>query len=361
MLIEQAETLGEPPEDPLLLFSVLFGSWVTNYGAFNGDALCDFAEQSLALAERQTTTGAQLIAHRMMGLSLMSTGDFLGARAHLDKSVALYDPGEHRPLANRFNADPLVASLSFRSVALWLLGYPVGALLDTSRALKQAREIGSAGTSMTALLWASLAHMECGDYCAANAEAGELAALANEKNASLWKAGAVLLQGSLLGSTGDASKAIQMITVGLHELGSTGATVFKPLWTTHLATAYAELGQIDEALRWIGEATTALNSSKETWFQAEVHRAAGEIALKSSKADKAKAEAYFDRALDVARTQQAKSWELRAAMSMARLWRDQGKRTEARELLAPVYGWFTEGFETRDLKEAKALLDELAS
>ena len=130
---------------------------------------------------------------------------------------------------------------------------------------------------MTALLWASLAHMECGDYCAANAEAGELAALANEKNASLWKAGAVLLQGSLLGSTGDASKAIQMITVGLHELRSTGATVFKPLWTTHLATAYAELRQIDEALRWIGEATTALNSSKETWFQAEVHRARAEI------------------------------------------------------------------------------------
>jgi class 3 adenylate cyclase/predicted ATPase len=360
LLIEQAEKLGEPPEDPLLLFSVLFGSWVTNYGAFNGDALCDLAEQSLTLAERQTTTGALLIAHRMMGLSLMSTGDFLGARAHLDKSVALYDPGEHRRLATRFNADPLVASLSFRSVALWLLGYPVGALVDTSRALKQAREIGSAGTSMTALVWASLVHIECGDYYAANAEAGELAALANEKNASLWKASAVLLQGCLLGSTGDASKAVQMITVGLHELRSTGATIFKPLWTTHLATVYAELGQIDGALRWIGEATTALNSSKETWFQAEVHRVAGEIALKLPKADKAKAEAYFNRALDVARTQQAKSWELRAAMSMARLWRDHGKRNEARELLAPVYGWFTEGFDTLDLKEAKALLDELA-
>jgi predicted ATPase len=152
-----------------------------------------------------------------------------------------------------------------------------------------------------------------------------------------------------------------MITIGLHELALTGATVFKAFWTTHLATAYAELGQIDEALRWISEATTALNRSKETWPEAEVHRVAGEIALQSPDQDTAKAQAYFERALAVARQQQAKSWELRAAMSMARLWRDQGKREEARDLLAPVYGWFTEGFDTLDLKEAKVLLEELAA
>ena len=127
-----------------------------------------------------------------------------------------------------------------------------------------------------------------------------------------------------------------------------------------LAKAYAELGQFDDAWRCIGEAMTAIETTKERWCEAEVNRIAGEIALKSPEPDAAKAEAYFERALAVARQQQAKSWELRAAMSMARLWRDQGKRDEARELLAPVYGWFTEGFDTLDLKEAKALLEELA-
>jgi predicted ATPase len=127
-----------------------------------------------------------------------------------------------------------------------------------------------------------------------------------------------------------------------------------------LAAAHAELGQLDEAWRCIGEAMSIIETAKERWFEAEVNRVAGEIALKSPESDAAKAQAYFEHALTVAREQQAKSWELRAAISMARIWRDQGKRDEARELLAPVYGWFTEGFDTLDLKEAKRLLDELS-
>jgi predicted ATPase len=135
--------------------------------------------------------------------------------------------------------------------------------------------------------------------------------------------------------------------------------VWDPFYLSYLARAYAELGQFDDAWRCVGEAMTAAETTKERWFEAEIQRIAGEIALKSPVPDAAKAEAYFERALAVARKQQAKSWELRAAMSMARLWREQGKRDEARDLLAPVYGWFTEGFDTLDLKQAKALLDEL--
>jgi predicted ATPase len=152
-----------------------------------------------------------------------------------------------------------------------------------------------------------------------------------------------------------------MITSGMAAWRSTGATVFVPLHLSNLAKAYAELGQFDDAWRCVGEAMTAVETTKERWYEADIHRIAGEIALQSPQSDAAKAQAYFERALAVARAQQAKSWELRAAMSMARLLRDQGKRDEARELLAPVYGWFTEGFDTRDLKEAKALLDALAS
>jgi len=134
-----------------------------------------------------------------------------------------------------------------------------------------------------------------------------------------------------------------------------------PLYLPILAMAYADLGQFDDAWRCVGEAMTAAEATKESWCEAEIHRIAGEIGLLSPEANTAKAQAHFERALAVARQQQAKSWELRAAMSMARLWRDQGKRDEARELLAPVHGWFTEGFDTLDLKEAKALLEELAS
>ena len=134
-----------------------------------------------------------------------------------------------------------------------------------------------------------------------------------------------------------------------------------PLYLSYLAKAHAELGQFDDAWRRVGEATTEIETTKERWQEAEVHRVAGEIALMSPGAGTAKAEACFECALAVARRQQAKSWELRAAMSLAQLWRDQGKRDDARNLLAPIYGWFTEGFDTRDLKEAKALLEELAS
>jgi predicted ATPase len=161
--------------------------------------------------------------------------------------------------------------------------------------------------------------------------------------------------------TGNGSDAVRAITTGITSLRSTGATLYEPRHLWYLAMAYAELGQLDDAWHCIDDAIEKVERSKEKWCEAEVHRIAEDIALKSLAPDPEKAEAYFDRALAVARQQQAKSWELRAAMSMAQLWRDQGKRDEARELLAPVYGWFTEGFDTLDLKEAKALLDELAA
>jgi predicted ATPase len=160
---------------------------------------------------------------------------------------------------------------------------------------------------------------------------------------------------------GNGSGSVEVITSGVAAYRSTGATLYEPWSLSHLAAAHAKLGQFDDARRCIGDAITAVKTSKERWCEAEVYRIAGEIALTAPRPDAKKAETYFERALAVARKQQAKSWELRAAMSLARLWRDQGKRQQARELLAPVYGWFTEGFDTLDLKEAKALLDELAA
>jgi predicted ATPase len=176
---------------------------------------------------------------------------------------------------------------------------------------------------------------------------------------SAWKAYGMSLQGCLLVLTGKALDAVHMVTSGIAAWRSTGATMWVPVYLSHLARAYADVGKFDQAWRCIGEAIAAIETAKERWWEAEVNRTAGEITLLSPEPDVTKAEAYFERALAVARKQQAKSWELRAAMSLARLWRDQGKVRQARELLAPVYGWFTEGFDTLDLKEAKALLDEL--
>ena len=243
-MIEQAETLGEPPDDPLLLFSVLYGFWVASIVAFDGDVTRELAAEFLALAEKQRAIVPLMIGHRALATSLLCTGDITEGREHYNQALELFDPAAHRGLATRFGQDVGVTILSWRPLALWLLGYPEAALAD-------------------------------------------------------------------------------------------------------------------DASRCIGEAMTLVETTKETWFEAEVHRIAGEIALKSLQPDAAKAEAYFERSLSVAREQKAKSWELRAAMSLARLWRDQGKVQQARELLTPVYDWFTEGFDTRDLQEAKKLLDEL--
>ena len=168
-----------------------------------------------------------------------------------------------------------------------------------------------------------------------------------------------LAHGCVLASTGKASDAIQMLTSAITAFRATGSTWSLPFRLACLAKAHAELGQFAEASRRLDEAMMIVEVSKEVWAQAEILRVAGEIVLMSPGHDATSAEAYFERALLVARQQQAKSWELRAATSLARLWRSQGKPQQARELLTPVYDWFTEGFDTRDLKEAKGLLTEL--
>jgi predicted ATPase len=361
MLIEKAEALGERPEDSLLLFSVLYGFWVAKYVAFDGDALRELAAQFLTLAEKQGATVPLMIGHRLMAMSALHTGDMAQARVHYDRGVELYDPAEHRPLATRFGQDVKVAILSYRSWTLWILGYPDLGLRDADRALKDAREIGQAATLMYALNLTSLFHIICRSFVPASARADELIPLADEKGSKLWKALGVLNQGCVLVLTGKTSDAVPKLASGITAFRATGSTIWAPWYQSYLAQACAELGQFDDAWRYIDDAMGAMETTKEKWCEAEVNRIAGEIALKSPGAGTPKAEAYFKRSLSVARAQQAKSWELRAAMSMARLWRDQGKPQQARELLAPVYGWFTEGFDTRDLKDAKALLEELAS
>jgi predicted ATPase len=223
----------------------------------------------------------------------------------------------------------------------------------------EARQIEHAATLMFTLNFPILVNTYCGNYDAANQHLNELVALAEEKGATFRKAEGVLRRGYILTLTGEATKAVEIVTSGIDLWRSAGSTIFTPEHELMLAIAHTDSNQFDDAWRCIGETMAAMQATRERWCEAEAHRVAGEIALKSPQRDVAKAQTYFEHSLTVARAQQAKSWELRAATSLARLLSDQGKRQAARDLLAPVYDWFTEGFDTSDLRNAKALLGEL--
>jgi tetratricopeptide (TPR) repeat protein len=358
--IERADALGEPVGNPQQLL-VLNGFWLANHVAFNGDALRELAARFLALAETHRAIIPLIRGHRLMGVSLMWTGDVVEGRAHFDRAVALCEHAD-RPLATQTGdlwvytlSDLRLYTLSDRSMTLWTLGYPEAALADAQRVAKEAGDLAYA------LATTSRACILCGNYAAASAQLDEAIASTEEKGAAFWKALAELSKGSVLTATGKPSDAVQILTTGLAAWRSMSSTAALPMYLSDLATAYQDNGEFYRAQHCIDEAIMVVKATKETIYEAEIYRIAGEIALKLPQPNASKAETQFERALAVARQQQAKSWELRVAMSLARLWRDQGKVEQARELLAPVYGWFTEGFDTRDLKEAKALLEELTA
>ncbi len=355
-LIERAEALGDVPKDYLLLFSVLYGAWAASYVAFDSDVTLELAVRFAGLAEKQRQIVPLMIGHRLIGTSCLLSGQVAKAREHLDDAYALYDPLQHRPLATRFGQDVRVSILVYRALAQWMLGYPDAALADADHAIADARESGHAGTLMYAQFHTSLTNVLCANYAAASSQSNDAIRLAEQKGAALWNALATMQTGCVLAHSGDAVEGIEVMISGIDAYRSTGSRVYLPVFLSHLANAYAEVGQLDRAWSYIGEAISAVQETKERWYEPEIHRVAGEIALKLPKLGQSQAEKHFQSALNLARMQQARSWELRAAMSIAQLWLAQGMREQARDLLAPIYGWFTEGFDTHDLKQAKTFL-----
>jgi tetratricopeptide (TPR) repeat protein len=299
VLIEQADALGEALEDPLSLFWVILGDWNVNLVAFNGDRVRKLAVQFLSLAKNQQTRAPLMIGNRMMGQSLLCSGDIVEGRAYFDQALALYDPAEHRSLAARVGVDNSVAALNFRALALYLLGYPDAALTEVEHGVRVAREIDHVTSLMHALGHTELTLILCGRYVTASAQSDELVSLADAKGALLWKAAGTMCRGRLLARTGRASEAVQAITLGLSEFHSRGATctVWTPLAFLDLASAYADLDQFDQAWHWIDEAAKTVQINKARMWEAELHRVTGEVALKSAWRDEAKAQAHFDRAL----------------------------------------------------------------
>ena len=341
-----------------MLFSILFGFWAASLVAFNGDVCRNLAAQFLSLTKKQRATVPLMLGHAPpMGTPLLWRKN--GQRESVNSIAELHST--IRPSIVSLTCDSTktlaytrLASV-FSLVASW---FSCGSAADAQEPVRMRERLSS--WLISSRHWYSASPLSSlRQLLAANAQLDEVAALADEKGAALWKADGMMNHGCVSALTGKASLAIQMITTGLSAWRSTGATIRVPEDTSYLASAYADVDHFDDARHRVGEATIALEEANERWIEAEVHRLAGEIALKSPRPDPAEAQACFDRALAVARQQQAKSGELRAAMSLARLWRDQGKVRQARELLIPVYGWFTEGFDTLDLKEAKALLGQL--
>jgi predicted ATPase len=358
-MIEEAEALGERPEDELLRFSVLYGQWTGNFTSGNLERAATLAKHFLAVAEKQQQSAPLLIAHRIVGATLGISGELSAARSHLDQAVALYAPEEHKSLATKFGQDIGVAALGYRSYVLYRLGYPESALKDAEEALKSARELGQIGTLIYALLFATVAELSCSRFGGAEVRVNELMALSEKYGLPLWKGFGEFMQGCIFAATDRADQAIQLIGSGISAVAARQMTLLTPVGYTWLARAESALGRFAEAQNALSEALDLVNKTNERWDEPEIHRTAGELAISAFNRNYEAAELHFCRSLDIARRQAAKPYELRAATNLARIWRHQGRRSEARDLLAPIFGWFNEGFEMPDLIDAKALLEEL--
>jgi predicted ATPase len=264
-------------------------------------------------------------------------GELAAARTHLTQALALYAPPAHRALAVRYGVDLGVASHCYLARVLWSLGFPAQALEHSQAARTLAEEVAHPYSLAQALGGAAVVHQWRREALAVHAQAAAARTLATAQGFVLWVALGTVLHGWAL---------------------ATGSTVFQPYCLGLLAEAYGTGGHPDEGLTALAKALAVVDDTGLRYYGADLSRLQGAVLLQQAVPDAAQAEACFQQALDVARQQQAKSLELRAAMSLARLWQHQGKRTAAYELLAPVYNWFTEGFDTADLQEAKTLLEQ---
>jgi adenylate cyclase len=274
--------------------------------------------------------------------------------------MALYDPSQHRAAAFLYGDDAGVVCHSFAAWTLWYLGYPDQGLAQSQQAVTLALQLAHSYSLGFALNWAATFHKLRREMRAAQERAEAAIRLTKEQGFPYWMAIGSLLRGSTLAQQGQAKEGIEQITQGLSAFRAIGAEHLRPYFLALLAEAYGIMGQPEAGLTALTEALTLVDTTGERWYAPELYRLKGELLLQQASDNQVEAENCFQQAIRIARSQQAKSLELRAARSLARLWHQQGKRQDAHDLLAPVYGWFTEGFDTADLRDAKALLEELA-
>jgi len=320
----------------------------------------ELAEQCLRLAQNLQDPALLLEAHLALGVSCFYLGEFLRARDHLEQGIALYDPHQHHALAFRYGGfDPAAWGLAYAGLTLWLLGFGDQARQRGDEALTLARDLAYSYNLARTLTWNTQLHQFRREWRVVRELAEAAITLATEQRFALPLAQGCLMCGVALVMQAQDAEGMEQLRQGLTAWQATGAGMSQPYFQALLAEAYGAMGQPVTGLTALEKGLTLADDTGERFWEGELHRLKGELLLQTVS-DAPQVEACFLQALDVSRHQQAKSLELRAAMSLSRLWQQQGKRTEAHELVAPIYGWFTEGFDTVDLQEAKTLLAELA-
>jgi predicted ATPase len=350
-----ARQVGSPPE----LFPALWGVCYGHMGRGQLPQARELAAEFLELARPQHDPLLLAAGHRMRGNIAWWQGELVEAQAHCQQGLACYDPAQHRAHAVSYGQDSGVACGVLGATTRWMLGSPDQALRGMEEMLVLARRLAHPMTLVLTLLLSAHLHQLRREPQAARAQAEEMLALCTEQGFGMYRAWSLLPRGWALAQQGAVMEGIAQIREGFAGFRATGAELTWPWWLATLAEACGQVGQLDEGLRAVEEALAAVQRNEEGHYEAEVYRLKGALLLQEAPTYQEAAEAQFQQALAVARRRQAKSWELRAATSLSRLWQQQGKRQAAHDLLAPIYGWFTEGFDTADLQEARALLAAL--
>ena len=353
---ELCQQVGETPR----LFPVLGGLYTFYVVRAEHKTALELAEQRFRLAQSVQDSALLMRAHYSLGASLFAAGAFAPARDHQEQGLALYNSQQHRSNLELFF--PFHLGASFRSSiswTLWYLGYPQQALERAHEALKQTQELAHPFSLAVALIYAATFHQHRQEGRAVQELAEAAIPLCREQGFALYLAWGTIMRGWALSAQGRGEEGVQQIGQGITAWQTTGAEEFRPYFLALLAEAYKQVGQTEEGLNVIAEALAVMSKTEERDYEAELYRLKGELLLAQASKEQNEAEACFEQAIDVARQQSAKSLELRAVMSLAQLWQQQGKTARAHQRLANVYDWFTEGFDTPDLQKAEALLDAL--
>jgi predicted ATPase len=348
---------GETPQ----LFPILWGLWAFYLVGGEAQASSELAEQLLALAQRLQSEPMLAVAHDALGGSLWGLGQFHRARHHLEQGLAIYLPHRHHSLAYLMGGEELEVVCRQRlAVTLWCLGYPAQSLKRIDEALTIAQELRSPfNIAFSRAFGAAIIHQFRREGHPTQKQAEAAMTLATEQGFSAFLGMGSVLRGWAMVEQRQLAEGIAQMQQGMTAIQATGEKAQRPYHLALLAEAYGEAGQTEKALAALTEASDLANQVGLSYYNAELCRVRGELLLKRNSSGPARAESWFRRAIEVAREQSAKSWELRATVSLARLLAKQDRRGEACTMLTDIYNWFTEGFDTLDLKEAKALINEL--
>jgi serine/threonine protein kinase/tetratricopeptide (TPR) repeat protein len=353
----RAHELGQQLGETQYLLPALWGLSAVNHTRGRYRKALAYREEFLRLAERLQGPTV-VVGHICVGTPLYCLGEFEQALAHAQQSASSYRPAEHRFLTWLYGQDPGTMSELYVSLALWVLGHPDQALAHGLECLRLGREVSHANTQAFALIGAATTYQYCGDWQRVRELAEEAVAVSAEHGLPFWNGMAAVLRGWAMVGQGETTEGIEEMRRGIADFRSTGAEILLTCDLCLLSEAYGKTGQPLEGLAVLAEAHALVEKNEERCWEAELYRLKGELGLGAGWVA-SEVESCFHKAIEIARRQQAKSWELRAVVSLSRSWQGRGKRAEAQQILADIYGWFTEGFDTADLKQGKALLEEL--